>query len=101
MANDQINDGFIKASKTLTDGELGLEGKKIDKQFHEKVVDHLFSATFLVFLLVVIMVGAGIGLLWGGRAFAEVTEYWKWIIPIVTTFIGYAIGNNQSDRSGD
>lgn len=47
------------------------------------------------------MVVAGVILLCGARKFEEIAEYWKWIVPIVTTYIGYAIGDkNSTARQG-
>jgi hypothetical protein len=91
---------FIQQPQVLTDGQLGLEEKKLAKEFRERLVNHLFSATFLVFLLVAALILAGICLLWSGREFAQIAEFWKWIVPLVTTFIGYAIGK-QPNGTGE
>lgn len=99
MKNENTNqNSLILESRVLTDRELGLEEKKLDKEFRERVVGHLFSAVFLVFLLVAVLVFAGVGMLiWSNRDFKEVTEYWRWIVPLVTTYIGYAIGKVSGD----
>jgi hypothetical protein len=73
---------------------MGLETAKLKKEFRERLMMHLFSASFLVFLIVLAMVGAGIAMLFGARGFSEVSEFWKWIIPLTTTYIGYAIGKS-------
>lgn len=96
----QPQGSFIEHPQILTERHLGLEEKKLSKEFRERLISHIFSGTFLVFLLVASLVGAGIGMLWSGREFAQITEFWKWIVPLVTTYIGYAIGK-QPSGNGD
>lgn len=96
MTNGAESPGsFIKKPQILSERQLGLEKEKLSKEFRERLVSHLFSGTFLVFLLIAALVAAGICLLWSTREFGQVTEYWKWVIPLVTTYIGYAIGKRD------
>ncbi|MEH8141110.1 hypothetical protein Q7I15_10670 [Aeromonas veronii] len=88
---------FIQNPQVLTDRQLGLEEKKLTKEFHERIVSHLFSGAFLVFILIAALVIAGIFLLWSARTFEQVSEYWKWVVPLITTYIGYAIGKRPSE----
>lgn len=90
--NQQAKNGFIHTARRVSPSEMGLETAKLKKEFRERLMTHLFSAPFLVFLIVVILVVAGVALLLGDRDFNQISEYWKWIIPLTTTYIGYAIG---------
>lgn len=95
----QSQGSFIEHPQVLTDRQLGLEEKKLTKEFRERLISYIFSGTFLVFLLVASLIAAGISLLWSSRDFTQVSEFWKWIVPLVTTYIGYAIGKQPSGNS--
>ena len=99
MADSEEKGSFIHSPRRITANQFGLEEVKLRKEFRERLMSHLFSASFLVFLIVLVMVGAGVAMLFGGRTFSEVSDYWKWIIPLATTYIGYAIG--KSPKSED
>lgn len=95
--NQQGRSGFINTSRRVTPAEMGLETAKLKKEFRERMMAHLFSASFLVFVIVVILVLAGVGMLFGERDFNQISEYWKWTVPLTTTYIGYAIGKPKHD----
>lgn len=93
MTNPEGKSSFINTSKRINASELGLETAKLKKEFRERLLSHLFSSNFLVFLLILILISAGVLLLFNqGREFSEISEYWKWITPLATTYLGYAIG---------
>lgn len=101
MANEYPTKGrFVGISRTIDEKQLGLEEKRLSKEFKERIISNLFSPNFLTFLLIASLIGAGIGLLFSDRTFEHVSEYWKWIVPLITTYIGYSIGK-QSDSKGD
>ncbi|MEQ4255438.1 hypothetical protein [Pseudomonas syringae] len=91
------DNSFIGGYRTITPQEMGLEETKLKKEFRERLLSYIFSAVFLVFFIILIMVFAGVAMLFGNRDFSQITEYWKWVIPLATTFIGYAIGRGPKD----
>lgn len=100
MAEVEGKSSFIHTPKRISATELGLETAKLKKEFRERLLSHLFSATFLVFLIILILIIAGVLLLFSeSRQFTEISEYWKWVIPLSTTFIGYAIGKPPKNDS--
>lgn len=96
MTETEGKSSFIHTPKRISASELGLETAKLKKEFREKLLSHLFSATFLVFIIIFMLVIAGVILLFSSkREFTEISEYWKWVIPFATTYMGYAIGQSR------
>ena len=76
------------------------EVNKTSAAVKEKLFDHLLSANFFVFLIIVLIVLSGI--LFMNREnskFDEIITFWQLIIPVVTTYIGYAIGKGKGKDS--
>lgn len=76
------------------------EVNKTSAAVKEKLVEQLLSANFLVFLIIVLIVFSGF--LFMNRessTFDEIIKFWQLIIPVVTTYIGYAIGKGKSKDS--
>lgn len=72
------------------------ETNRINLEFKQKWIDKLFSANFLVFLVtVVVMLSGFVYMRVDGVVKADIIEYWKLILPVVTTYIGYAIGKGN------
>ncbi|WP_123658566.1 hypothetical protein [Salinisphaera japonica] len=73
--------------------ELEKQKKKINKEIIDKVFDSLLSSSFLVFLVVILIVFSGFYIMTTERfGKNDVLDFWKMILPLVTTYIGYAIG---------
>ncbi len=75
------------------------ETNRLQLEFKQKWIDNLFSANFLVFLVTLVVMASGfVYMRIDGVAKSDIFEYWKLILPVVTTYIGYAIGKGtQSD----
>lgn len=75
------------------------ETNRLHLEFKEKWLEKLFSANFLVFLVTLIVIVSGfVYMRVEGVAKNDIVEYWKLILPVVTTYVGYAIGKGkQSD----
>ena len=72
------------------------ENNKINIEFKEKWLENLFSANFLVFIVTLIVIISGFVFMnVEGVAKGDIVEYWKLILPVVTTYIGYAIGKGK------
>jgi amino acid transporter len=96
------NSGFDLSSGTGLDAghyevhkkkiEIDHENKKLTKEILLSVVDNLFSIHFLVFVIVMLISYSGYAMLQKESDFNKVIEFWKVIIPVITTYMGYAIG---------
>lgn len=76
------------------------ETNKLNLELREKWLDKLFSANFLVFMVTVLIIISGfifMGIEGIGKA--DILDYWKLIIPVITTYIGYAIGKGKQTSS--
>lgn len=72
------------------------ENNKLTLEFKEKSLEKLFSPNFLVFLVTIIVLTSGFVYMGvDGVAKADILDYWKLILPVVTTYIGYAIGKGK------
>lgn len=71
-----------------------VENKRISAQFMGQVVQHLFSSNFLVFLVICAVIASGFVYMTHQQDSKDVFEYWRLLIPIITTYIGYAIGRS-------
>ncbi len=75
------------------------ENNKLTLEFKEKWLEKLFSANFLVFLVTIIVLVSGFVFMGvEGVAKADILDYWKLILPVVTTYIGYAIGKGKQSN---
>ena len=73
------------------------ETNKMNAAVREKWLEKLFSPSFLVFVVVVLIILSGF--IFMSRDDSQVDSvftYWKLILPVVTTYIGYAIGKGRS-----
>ncbi len=74
------------------------ENNKLTLEFKEKWLEKLFSPNFLVFLVTIIVIVSGFVYMGvEGVAKADILDYWKLILPVVTTYIGYAIGKGKQE----
>lgn len=72
------------------------ENNKINLEFRDKWLEKLFSANFLVFIVTVAVIASGfVYMRIDGVAKGDINEYWKLILPVVTTYIGYAVGRGS------
>ena len=76
------------------------EANKVNAAIKEKLLEQLFSANFLVFIVTVLVIASGLIFMSKDSAKVEnVLSYWQLILPVVTTYIGYAIGKGKSSSS--
>jgi len=76
------------------------ETNKVNAAVKEKILENLFSANFLVFIVTFTVIISG--LIFMSRDKVEISniiEYWQLILPVVTTYIGYAIGKGKGVSS--
>ncbi|HIF9422539.1 TPA: hypothetical protein ACX6SA_002633 [Photobacterium damselae] len=75
------------------------ENNKMTLEFKEKWLEKLFSPNFLVFLVTLIVIASGFVYMGVEEvAKADILDYWKLILPVVTTYIGYAIGKGKQEN---
>jgi hypothetical protein len=93
-----IGRGTSGLSPTHLKAQLEFEtnNKKLSNEFWQGFTDNLFSANFLVFIITCLIVASGFIYMGKAKSLAEVIEYWKLILPIVSTYIGYAIGKSKN-----
>lgn len=66
--------------------------QKLNNEFWQNLTENLLSANFLVFLVTCLVIASGFVFMFRTSLITEVIDYWKLILPVVTTYIGYAIG---------
>lgn len=72
------------------------ENNKLNIALKKKWLETLFSANFLVFLVTIFVIASGfVYMCVDGVMKTDIVEYWKLILPVVTTYIGYAIGKGK------
>ena len=81
--------------------EVGaIEAIAIGDETKQKLLEQLFSPNFLVFLVTVLVIASGfIFMSRENAAIDNIIKYWQMILPVVTTYIGYAIGKGKSKDS--
>jgi len=76
--------------------EFEHENKKLTKEVLLSIVENIFSIHFFVFLIVILIAYSGYSMLEKESDFAKTLEFWKVIMPVITTYMGYAIGRKSS-----
>ena len=103
MKNDGfggIGDGFHPEQVKLAHTQLKVdhENNKLNKEFKDKILDSFFSAHFFVFLIIVLIISSGFIFISKVDDTKSIIEYWKVILPVITTYIGFAIGRKSSAK---
>lgn len=76
------------------------ENNKLNIEFKEKCLEKLFSANFLVFIITTLVIGSGFVFMYvSGATTADIMNHWRSILPVVTTYMGYAIGKGKQNDS--
>jgi amino acid permease len=69
------------------------ENNKMTLEYKEKWFEKLFSPNFFVFIVTILVLVSGfVYMCVDGVVKGDIIDYWKLILPVVTTYIGYAIG---------
>ena len=76
--------------------EIDHENKKLSNEVLLSLVSNVFSIHFFVFLIVIIVTLSGYSMLQNESDFSKVIDFWQIIIPVITTYMGYAIGRKSS-----
>ena len=92
----EIQDTGIDKEQVKVQLDFHKENTKLNIEFKEKWLEKLFSANFLVFLVTILIISSGfVFMSIEGIVKNDIVEYWKLILPVVTTYIGYAIGKGK------
>jgi len=92
----EIQDTGIDKEQVKVQLDYHKENTKLNIEFKEKWLEKLFSANFLVFLVTILIISSGfVFMSIEGIVKNDIVEYWKLILPVVTTYIGYAIGKGK------
>jgi len=74
------------------------DNSKLNNKIKEQWVEKLFSPHFFVFIITIFIIASGfVVMIKDGSERADIVEYWKLILPVITTYIGYAIGKGKSE----
>jgi hypothetical protein len=69
-------------------------------EFKDKWLEKIFSSNFLVFVITVLVIASGFVFMSIKDVLkSDIVDYWKLILPVVTTYIGYAIGKGKQAGS--
>lgn len=91
-------DSSTEQVKALYD--LHSETNKVNAATKEKLLEQLFSPNFLVFLVTVLVIASGFIFMSRDKSEIDnIIKYWQMILPVVTTYIGYAIGKGKTKDS--
>jgi hypothetical protein len=74
-----------------------VERTKLWSEVWHKLADRLLSAPFLAFFLVLLVVAAGLWFVGTKSDVKDIMEFWKLILPVVTLYVGYAIGKGKEE----
>lgn len=87
-------DGFHPDTIKLETAYLkaDIEKNKIKMEFREKILLNIVSPQFLVFIVTLMVLISGFLFIYKFTEYDKVIEYWKIILPLITTYVGYAIG---------
>jgi len=88
----QPTDGIRAKPKKITPD---IERTRVWTELWHKLDDRLLCAPFFAFLLVLMVLGAAIWFQVVKSDTKEIMEFWKLILPVVTLYVGYAIGKGQ------
>jgi hypothetical protein len=73
------------------------EANKVSAAVKAKWLEQLFSSNFLVFIITLIVIISGFVFMSRDNAdIKNIIEYWQLILPLVTTYMGYAIGKGKA-----
>jgi hypothetical protein len=89
--------GFEPSGGKLTQNQMNarLELTKLNLDYKDKIWSRWFSPNFFAYTLVSLVVIAGIICIVKVKEFDKWIEFWKVIIPVITTYIGFAIGKQS------
>lgn len=91
-----IEDTGIDKEQVKVQLDYHKETKKMNHELQEKKLDRLFSVNFLVFMVVVLVIISGFAFMAVDSVTkSDIIDYWKLIIPVIMTYIGYAIGKGK------
>jgi len=71
------------------------ENLRIWAEVWHKVIDRVFSQAFFAFVLVVVVVWFGMQYAMGLKDFKDALEVFKLLLPVVTLYLGFAIGKGM------
>lgn len=91
----QPTDGLRARPRKLTPD---IERTRVWAELWHKLFDRLLSAPFFAFLLVLLVLLAGLWFQSSKSDTKEVMEFWKLILPVVTLYVGYAIGKGNDEK---
>jgi len=95
-----IQDTGIDKEQVKVQLDYHKETNRLHLELKEKWLEKLFSPNFLVFLVTILVILSGfIFMAVEGIEKSDILDYWKLIIPVITTYIGYAIGKGKQVSS--
>ena len=76
-----------------------LENESEKTRLRHDLLKHLFSNHTFAFILVLIVCGSGLIVAARWQKLDEIKAFWQVIIPLISTYIGFAIGGAIRERS--
>lgn len=94
-------DGFhpdkLKIEIASIEAQTQLEQGRLKNDIHKLLIFKLLSSDFLVFLLILLIVISAVIFMVRTNDIDKSFEYWKYIFPIIGTYMGYAFGSRNKD----
>lgn len=99
MIKKGLDPNLIKAQERKLKPEI--EALKIKSEFwHNILSKHIFCNHFYVFFITAVVALSGVMFSILSNSSKDINEYWKIIMPIITTYMGFAIGKKvKTDKN--
>ncbi|OEE76383.1 hypothetical protein [Vibrio ordalii] len=96
-AETDLEKNRIEAEKEASKLKLENEANEQKADFWLSILDRIFSPSFLSFLVILSLVVVGGYIVWK-RPFENALDFWNLILPIITSFMGYAFGRQSTAK---
>jgi len=95
----KVNNLNQNKNKLVKDNpKIQIERERNNYSLKKEVICRLITPSFYAFVLLLSIIIGTVIISWK-MDYAQITDFWKIIVPVITTYLGYAIG--KSDRSGN
>ncbi|BBM00446.1 hypothetical protein [Microbulbifer sp. GL-2] len=89
---------------TLEQVKVELEHDKAKRElsinFKQKILEKFLSESFFAFVITLVVIAVGISYMYVDTVEkGDIESFWKLILPVITTYLGYAFGKRRQSTS--
>jgi hypothetical protein len=93
----KVNKPKSKETKLIQSNPKFVELKEKNKcNLQKELISRLITPSFYSFILLILII-VGTIIVSSKMNYDQITNFWEIIIPLLTTYLGYAIGKNDKD----